>query len=189
MGAVAASAAALRIVGKADLCAALGWSRPRLDRRLESDAAFPVKTRGDRSGGWEFDLDAIEDYLGVAADEVETEQEAEVVPLVRRGAVVHEGEATATQRLRTAQAQREEDRIRRERGELVEASVMKIALATAVTKLAMSLNALPDQLTRRLSLPESATEVIRQEVEEGRRGFYQELRQALGLDLGQLVDE
>lgn len=54
------------MVGKAGLCEALGWTRPRLDRRLESDATFPVAKRGTRAGGWEFDLEIVRAYLGGA---------------------------------------------------------------------------------------------------------------------------
>lgn len=51
------------VVGKAGLCAAIGWTRPRLDRRLEGDAAFPVVKRGTRAGGWEFDVVDVQAYL------------------------------------------------------------------------------------------------------------------------------
>lgn len=54
------------MVGKAELCAGLGWTRPRLDRRLESDGTFPVAKRGTRAGGWEFDLEIVRAYLGGA---------------------------------------------------------------------------------------------------------------------------
>jgi hypothetical protein len=51
------------VVGKAGLCEAIGWTRPRLDRRLDSDAAFPVVKRGTRAGGWEFDVIDVQAYL------------------------------------------------------------------------------------------------------------------------------
>lgn len=50
-------------VGKAGLCEAIGWTRPRLDRRLEGDASFPVVKRGTRAGGWEFDVVDVQAYL------------------------------------------------------------------------------------------------------------------------------
>lgn len=54
------------MVGKAGLCEALGWARPRLDRRIESDGTFPVAKRGTRAGGWEFDVEIVRAYLGGA---------------------------------------------------------------------------------------------------------------------------
>lgn len=54
------------MVGKAGLCEALGWARPRLDRRLESDGTFPVAKRGTRAGGWQFDVEIVRAYLGGA---------------------------------------------------------------------------------------------------------------------------
>jgi hypothetical protein len=54
------------MVGKAGLCEALGWTRPRLDRRLESDGTFPVAKRGTRAGGWQFDVEIVRAYLGGA---------------------------------------------------------------------------------------------------------------------------
>ncbi|MBN3848360.1 hypothetical protein G3N58_16200 [Paraburkholderia sp. Ac-20342] len=50
-------------IDKKQLCEALGWSRPRLDRRLAEDADFPVLRRGNRGGGWRFDLGAVIAHL------------------------------------------------------------------------------------------------------------------------------
>ena len=129
------------IVGKAALCEALGWTRPRLDRRLESDAAFPVAKRGTRAGGWEFDVAAIKSYLSGAqpkkaapADErpaarVDARTDAgnpypgakySVVPPPGVEPIVHSGEQSARQRRDAVQAEILEDKLRRDRGELVQ---------------------------------------------------------------------
>ncbi len=50
-------------IGKSALAAALGWSRPTLDQRLATDSHFPVVERGDRGGGWAFDLSKVRAYL------------------------------------------------------------------------------------------------------------------------------
>jgi phage terminase Nu1 subunit (DNA packaging protein) len=52
-------------VGKAALAQILGWTRPKLDRRLQSDAAFPVVQQGNQAGGWAFNPDAVKSYLGI----------------------------------------------------------------------------------------------------------------------------
>ena len=168
-------------VGKRDLCAHLKWSRPTLDRRLERDPNFPVKTRGGQWGGWAFEIAAVEAYLRGAAlqatDSPDISTPAGELFQPRRE---HEGEATAKQRLNNAQAHLAEDRLRRQRGELVEVAPLKMSLATAVTKLSASLNALPSTLGRRLRLPDQAVDIVRQEIEDARRAFFAELRELLG---------
>jgi hypothetical protein len=52
-------------LSKAELSAALGWSRQKLDRVLERDSDFPVRTRGTQRGGWQFDLPAVIAHLEV----------------------------------------------------------------------------------------------------------------------------
>lgn len=56
-------AASANIVGKVGLAAALGWARTTLDRRLKDDPVFPVVERGDRSGGWKFDVDQVRRHV------------------------------------------------------------------------------------------------------------------------------
>jgi len=50
-------------IPKIELCAALGWSRPKLDRVLARHPDFPVRTRGTQRGGWQFDLPEVIAYL------------------------------------------------------------------------------------------------------------------------------
>jgi phage terminase Nu1 subunit (DNA packaging protein) len=188
MPAAAPSADAARTVGKAELADALGWSRPRLDRTLDRDPKFPVKTRGGRAGGWVFDLDEVEAYLGIAVEpepaEVEEEEPAQVVSLARRRAapVEHEGEATARQRREAAQAAWYEDKLREKRGELVKADPLRLSLATAVLKASTRLNALPEILVRRLNLRPDMAAVIRQEIDEVRRTLVREIETELLAD-------
>lgn len=174
-------------VGKTELCEALGWARSTLDRRLLSDGNFPVRKRGHRGGGWEFDLAAVKTYLGLAtpaAPLAPTESPppapppAEVISIAPRAE--HQGEATARQRRDSLQAELMADTLRRKRGELVEAAEMRMVLSTVIAKLGQGLNGLPDVLTRRLSLPETAAPVIRQEIEDLRRAMVAELRGTLG---------
>jgi phage terminase Nu1 subunit (DNA packaging protein) len=171
-----AVAAAPRIVGKKALCEdVLRWSRMRLDRRLEADPEFPVVTRGTQAGGWAFDADAVLAYLGASVNEPEAD-DAEPAPV----RVQHQAEETARSRLNAAQAQLAEDKLRERRGELVEAAPLQMALADTVTRVATGLNALPDVLVRRLNLPATATEIIRQEVDGIRRSLVIGLREQLG---------
>lgn len=173
------------VFGKAELCARLGWSRPRLDRRLESDANFPVMKRGNRQGGWEFDIDAIVAYLDGAV----LEQKAAAVPApvavvapAAEGApgAAHRGEGTASQRLKNAQAAREEDKLRLARGELLEAEEMRLVVGTMLAHLGKGIDGLPDMIVRRLSLPDDAAPVLREMVDDLRRVMVADLKPLLG---------
>ena len=52
------------IVGKQEMATLLGWSRPTLDLRLQSDAKFPVRRRGNQSGGWQFSVLEVFEHMG-----------------------------------------------------------------------------------------------------------------------------
>lgn len=155
--------------GKKQLCQLLKWSRMKLDRRLEADAAFPVKERGTQAGGWLFDFAAVEMYLNGLVEVAEPE----AAPVARAS---HFGEETARQRRDAAQAQLLEDKIRRSRGELVEVADLRMALSEGVARMSTSLNKLPETLVRRLNLPETALPVIRQEIDDARRHMVTAMR-------------
>lgn len=173
------------VFGKAELCARLGWSRPRLDRRLESDANFPVKRRGTRQGGWEFDIDAIVGYLDgsvVVAEKVEPPAVQALQVPAAEGApgAGHRGEATASQRLKNAQAAREEDKLRLARAELVEAEEMRLVVGTMLAHLGKGIDGLPDMIVRRLSLSDESATVLREMADDLRRQMVIDLKPLLG---------
>ncbi|HEX8026987.1 MAG TPA: hypothetical protein VF491_00920 [Vicinamibacterales bacterium] len=188
-------------VGKAALCEALGWTRPRLDRRLESDAAFPVAKRGTRAGGWEFDVAAVKGYLSGAqtktapapaekpAARVDARTDAgnpypgakySVVAPAGVEPVIHSGEQTARQRRDAVQAEILEDKLRRDRGELVQVEVMRQVLKTMLAHLGKGIDRLPDQIVERLNLAEEQSDDIRVLTDELRRVMADELRVLLG---------
>lgn len=168
---MAAEAPERRIVGKKALCEILGWSRMKLDRRLDEDEAFPVETRGTQAGGWAFDVDAVQAYL-----EPEEEREEVAEDLATPAGLAARTEMTARQRRDLAQAQLHEDKLRRLRGELVEAAELRMALSEAVSRTSTALNTIAETLVRRLKLPETAIPVIQQEVDEVRRQLVAGLR-------------
>ncbi|MFP3186796.1 MAG: hypothetical protein RXS25_39520 [Paraburkholderia sp.] len=189
------------VVGKAALCEALGWTRPRLDRRLESDAAFPVAKRGTRAGGWEFDVAAIQAYLSgpqaksalatekKPAARVDARSDAgnpypgakySVVPPAGVEPLVHSGEQTARQRRDTVQAEILEDKLRRDRGELVQVEVMRQVLNTMLAHLGKGIDRLPDQIVEKLGLHEEQGDDIRILTDDLRRVMADELRVLLG---------
>lgn len=166
-----------RVVSKKHLCEELGWSRMKLDRRLEEDATFPVLQRGDQGAPWSFDLDAVREYL-----EPEEERDLLAEDLATPAGQAARLEMTARQRRDLAQAQLHEDKLRRMRSELVEAGPLTLTLSESVTKVSVALNSMADVLVRRLNLPESALPIIRQEIDEVRRQLVTGLRELLADD-------
>lgn len=169
-----AAAPAERVVGKRQLCALLEWSRSKLDRRLETDDRFPVQSRGTQAGGWKFDVEAVQAYL-----EPEEDRELVAEDLGTVAGREARAELTARQRRDLAQAQLHEDKLRRSRGDLVEAEPLKMALSETVTRVASTLNKMPETLVRRLNLPETVLPVLREEMDEVRRQLVMGLRDVL----------
>jgi hypothetical protein len=195
------------LIGKAALCEALGWSRPTLDRRLDRDASFPVAKRGTRAGGWEFDLASVRAYLN--GEPVPRPARAARTPSPEKGAapkgapasgalpdeyagakftavppagmepVLHSGEQTARQRRDMVQAEILEDKLRRDRGELVVAEQVRHTLTTMLAKLGQGMDRLPDQIVDRLGLDESSGDTIRALVDDLRRAMVDETRAVL----------
>ena len=159
------------VVGKKELCAHLNWSRPTLDRRLAQDPNFPVMLRGDQGGPWAFDVATVESYL--------TAGTLSKTPPAPTAKVEHVGEATARQRRDHAQAALFEDKLARERGALVEADKMRMAVSTMLAALGESLTALPDKIVRDLNLPEMAAPRIRAMIDAMRRTAVDDLRTLL----------
>lgn len=179
------------LVGKKELCAALNWARTRLDRRLNSDSAFPVVTRGDRSGGWQFDLGAVLAYLDApkpasraAAPRAVSASAAapnhvELPPQDLPPSIEHRGEMTQRQRRDAAQAGMLEDKLRIARGELVRAEDMRMVLTTMLAKLGKGLDSLPDAIVSRLALPEEQAVPLQLMVDELRQTMVRDLRKLL----------
>jgi phage terminase Nu1 subunit (DNA packaging protein) len=190
MSAVAVKTAGAATVGKKELCEALGWSRPKLDRRLNSDRSFPVVSRGDRGGGWKFDLHQVVAYLNGAPSEVglpqavDPDEEAPPAPVVLAAVrQQHQGEATARQQRDQADADLKIDRLKRSRGELVEASEMRMVVDTTLVELRSALLAMPDALAQEFGLSERVSYAMKGKVEGMMRTTIQTLRQKLVQDL------
>ncbi len=180
-----------RIMGKKDLAAALGWARTTLDRRLQSDPAFPIVARGDQSGGWQLDLDAVrrgynmaerppaapETSAAPAIDEAQLRDAIapalprlpQPAPPPPRRSAYHPGEATARQRKDEADAALREDRLRQQRGELVSITDVRATLQQVFATLGHAIDALPEKLVKLCDLPEDAAGPIRPVVDQIRR--------------------
>lgn len=187
-----------RYIGKAELAVALGWTRPKLDRRLDSDASFPVVARGTRAGGWQFDLAAVRAYLdGTAAPKAAAPAPApkrsarkpvaaEPTPTVLppgpekpTGPVKHLGEETAKQRKDNAQAAMLEDELAQKRGQLVEVEELRTVLATMLARLSKGIDGIPVLMIKRLGLSDDTLPVLREIVDDLRKQMVLDLRQVL----------
>lgn len=186
------------VLGKKELAEALGWNRPKLDRRLDADPNFPILARGTRAGGWQFDLAAVRAYLDgseaprrpAAAPKPKranrTVAVADPVPTVLppasdqpSGPAKHQGEATAKQRKDTVQSAILEDKLALSRGQLVEAEEMRTVISTMLAHLASGLEGIPVLLIKRLNLSEDDLPVLREIVDDLRAQMVQDLRKVL----------
>lgn len=176
-------------VGKKALAEDLGWSRPTLDKRLDSDPNFPVLQRGGKGGGWKFDPMAVRRYLTGQGSAPAVDDQAVALAGVVDGTLPtippsgrkteHSGEATATQRYKESQAALNEDRLRRQRGELVEASDMRQALSTALAELKSSMTDLPGIMAKEFGWSERETQSMRTKLEAGMRQMSRRIRDQL----------
>lgn len=152
------------LLSKTDLCTALRWGRPRLDRRLDADPAFPVAQRGRRGGGWRFDLAAVRRYLGAdAADQP----------------AAHAGELSARQRVELAKAALLEVKLRKARGELIPVERFRLALDAGIGRLAAWLDRFPEQAVKILGLPEDRAELLQHAQDGWRNDLVDEIERLL----------
>lgn len=159
-------------VDKAGLCRMLGWERLRLDRALLKDPKFPIEERGTNGKPWRFDVSAVRAHLGLPAS-------GEL-----SGPALHRLEATAASRLKDANAALAEDKLKRTRGELVDAELMRTVLTTGLARMGKTLDGLPDTIVKQLGLSDDCGPAIRQLIDEARTALVQDLRELMTDPLG-----
>jgi phage terminase Nu1 subunit (DNA packaging protein) len=178
-----------RRVGKSALCQLLGWSRPTLDLRLDTDQLFPVATRGVKGGGWAFDPAAVMAYLAGGASTSEgaagtlcraAGAKYSTAPVASGDPVMHAGEQNARQRRDAVNAEILEEKLQRDRGELVVAEDMR----KVVTILQASINEGLDRLCRQI-----VTRLAISEAEAIMHELVNELRDAMAAELRPLFEQ
>lgn len=173
---------AAQVVGKKQLCEIIKWARPTLDKRLAQDPLFPVLSRGGPGGGWAFDVAKVMRYLeGASAARIEepAEDEERVVTFRPAGQTQTKAEESASARLKAAQAALSEDKLRRARGELIEAAPTSQVLAELMVNLRSELLNIPDQVGRDLDLSDRAIALMKRQVENALRTAVRTLKQKL----------
>lgn len=197
------------IVDKRGLCKTLGWSRPTLDKRLREDPHFPILRVGEGRGvPWQFHAPTVVAYVehgtltraepaaravvspapaavhaDAAPDEGTVLDAAPPKPAApTSGRIVHAGEYTAKQRLTEADAALKEDKLRRERAELVEAEKVLQVMTTTMAHMGSALDGLVDGCAKRAGLDNQQTAILRDMVLDVRRQAVADLRLLLSDD-------
>lgn len=153
-----------KLVGKYALAKSLGWTRDRLDRRIEADPDFPIVERGGGAGErWQFDLDAVRAYLA-NADSAESDK------------------VTPRQRREIAQAEAIERKNREAAGELIEVAPFRDDIGLMFARLGKSFDELGLEIVKRLGLPAEAHQVVQELVDERRRQMIADMDQYLADD-------
>ncbi|MDE1901507.1 MAG: hypothetical protein KGI37_07685 [Alphaproteobacteria bacterium] len=182
------------LLTKVQLCDRLGWTRPRLDRRLESDPHFPVARRGGTGKGraWQFDFDDVKAHLdgakltpdesidddGIDPSNIAIDAQRDLNNTAREP-FVDVREETARARRDLAQAALMEDKLRQSRGDLVEASDLKDAVSKMLMHLGKGLDALPEQVVSRLNLTAEHALTIRTLINHLRGSMVADLQRIL----------
>lgn len=186
MSAAPAEQAERLTVNKRELAARiLKCSLPTLDRLLEDYRDFPVIARGSNGVEWEFDPEAVQEFLRQqrAAEERAEEQRKDLfkqfsLPIddIAADDAVN---LTPAQRNQLARARLVEQKLARESGFLISTAELRPKLMVAFERLAKQLDALPDQIAREFGLPEEVTRRMRASMNDSRRALVQDIQQAL----------
>ncbi|WP_322095140.1 hypothetical protein [Paraburkholderia bannensis] len=178
------SEADMRHLGKSALCQLLGWSRPTLDLRLDTDPLFPVAKRGVKGGGWAFNPAAVMAYLkggapAAVAGNLHTGMRPgatySTTPVASGDLITHAGEQTARQRRDAVQAEILAEKLQRDRGELVVAEEMRKVLTFLESRINKGLDDVCERIVALLAIPE-ADAIVHELVNELRVAMAAELR-------------
>lgn len=186
MSAVPAEQAERLTVNKRELAARiLNCSLPTLDRLLEDYRDFPVITRGSNGVEWEFDPEAVQEFLRQqrANEQRDAEKRADLFKqfsLPIDDLPGNEGaDLSPKQRAELARARLIEQKVAKESGFLISVSELRPKLSMTFDRLGRALNALPDQISREFGLPEEVTRRIKGAIDDMRRSFVEDMQQAL----------
>ncbi|MBU9224712.1 terminase small subunit [Burkholderia multivorans] len=151
--------------------------------RLETDPYVPVASRGAKGGGWRFDTAAVAAYLGGCAVSPDGSKEFDAITrpsaqLARVATVEHRGEHWARQRRDAVQAERLEDKLRRNRGELVQTDEMRHVIQSLQGGINKGLDRLASQIVELSGISE-ADAIVRDLVDELRDMMAADLRPLL----------
>ena len=167
-------------VNKRELARVLGVSLPTIENYLDRYDDFPVVKRGTNGSSYVFDPIAVRDFLD-AQQALEQESEAR-----RQEAIAQLGlplndaalsdELTPKERLDYVRAIAAEDKLRLERGFLVQTAETRMAMTAAISRWNRALHAAVRQACRDLSLPDAVQRDLIARLSETQRALVRELK-------------
>jgi phage terminase Nu1 subunit (DNA packaging protein) len=168
------------LVNKAEVAGILGISLPTLAAWIARYSDFPVYERGANGREWRFDAAAVRAWE-LSRREAEARDEAArrdllaqfALPLTDPGdAATGDGVASLEEIRRI----RESDKLRLERGFLVDVSSLRQQLTAAVTKWNRATHATLRQAARDLNLPDAVARELQARLADAQTQFLRDLR-------------
>lgn len=169
------------LVNKAEVATILGISLPTLAAWLAKHPDFPVYERGTNGREWRFDAAAVRDWE-LARRAAEAREEAARAALVAQFALpgLDPGDVatddTGVASLELLRRIREADKLRQERGFLVDVSQLRQTLGAAVAKWNRATHAVIRQAGHDFNLPDAVTRAIADRLAEAQTQFLRDLR-------------
>nr|WP_314074862.1 terminase small subunit [uncultured Roseococcus sp.] len=164
-------------VTKAELAKIIGVSLPTMTSIIARYPDMPVERQGRSGEAWQFDADAVVEFLRVKRAE-EAEEEASRADLLSEMRLPFDEEPspntaglTPTQQLAAVRTRMLLAKEAREAGHLVPVTEVRMALSSAVSGLSRSLDTFPTRIGRRHNLPASVVEEIAKDLEGLRIAF------------------
>lgn len=168
-------------VNKRELAKLIECSLPTLNELIDRYADFPVAKRGSNGVEWEFDAQAVIEFLGEKKD-AETRAATERANLFKQfslpiDAQAPEGstELSPTQRKAIAEARIKERRLAIETGLLADVPQLRQNQTLVIARLGRFFDNLPPQLAREFNLPEEVMRAMRKRLDDQRRSFVAEI--------------
>lgn len=179
---VALSSPPIERVNKRELAALLSVSLPTIAAWIERYPEFPVLDRGTNGKEWAFDPIAVSDFIAAiqaAEAAAEAERKARIqqlgLPFTDPGdGASADGQAYTLDDIKRIQAM---DKLRQERGFLVDVSETRQALTAAVARWNRAQRAVVNQLARDFALPDAVARAMTDRFAEAQRQFVRDLRQ------------
>lgn len=169
-------------VNKRELAAILGCSLPTVSAWIDRYPDFPVIDRGTNGKEWHFDPEAVTAYvaeLKAAEARQAAEQQARIqqlgLPFTDPGDGVQP--STANYSLDDIKRIQALDKLRMERGFLVDVSETRQAFTAAIARWSRAQRAVINQAGRDFNLPDGVTRALFDRMAEAQRQFVRDLRQ------------